>query len=122
LNERDSLPAAGIGIASVSIENTVCQVTLFEAVTRDECGTAWLRVYEGCRYFDVSIGGVWQGRVTLEIQPVYGVDSGRNDVKCLQVFDRNTRKLFCLDSDAEVRLWIRKGDLKDGEVMLELGN
>lgn len=97
----------------------VRQVTLTETVTREDCGTGWLRVEDGCRYFDVSIGGDWRGAVTLEIRPA------EVSLKCpghLEIFCGNMWKLFHLDGDADVRLWVRKGDFQEGEMTLELGN
>lgn len=98
---------------------TIRQVTLIETVTRDGTGTGWLRVCKGCRYFDVAIGGVWQGRVTLEVR---SPARASRHVECLETFEGNIWKLFSLDRDTEVRLWVRKGDLEFGEVTLEIGN
>lgn len=95
------------------------QVTLTETVTRDDSGTGWLRVCAGCRYFDVSITGDWRGRVTLEARRPGDVSQ---TVECLELFSGNTWKLFHLQEDSEVRLWVRGGELREGEVTLELGN
>lgn len=62
---------------------------------------------------------MWHGRVTLEVRKP---EAPRNAVTCLRAFDRNIWDLFSLDSDAEVRLWVRKGDFLGGQMVLELGN
>lgn len=97
----------------------VRQVTASAIVTREDSGTGWLRLREGGRYFDVAIAGEWRGRVTLEVRPPLG-DAGTG--RRMASFDANIWKLFCLDRDAEVRLWVRPGEFGGGEMMLELGN
>ncbi len=44
------------------------QITVTETVTCDGCGTDWLPLREGGRYFDISIEGEWRGTVTLEMR------------------------------------------------------
>jgi hypothetical protein len=100
-------------------EDAVRHVTLSKTVTSDYCGTTWLKIYDGCRYFDVRIGGIWHGRVTLEVRKS---EDPRKAVMCLGAFDGNILDLFYLDSDSEARLWVRMSDLEDGEMTLEIGN
>lgn len=105
--------------ADAAETESVGQVTMSATVTRENSGTAWLRLREGGRYFDVAIAGDWQGRVTLEVRPPG--DGSAAATRTLETFQANTGELLCLDQDLEVRLWVREGDFHGGRVKLEIG-
>lgn len=103
----------------VSPDGVAEQQTVAATITSADSGTDWLPLREGGRYFDIIIEGNWTGRVALEVRPLGGRSAAAASV--LEVFAKNANELFCLDQDADVRLWVRKGDLADGKMKVEIG-
>tara|TARA_R110002072_G_scaffold24763_11_gene83752 strand:+ start:390 stop:707 length:318 start_codon:yes stop_codon:yes gene_type:complete len=100
-------------------KHAVLQETVSATVTSGDAGTGWLALREGGRYFDMSIAGDWEGRVTLELRACPGRPG--STVMALAVFVKNAEELFHVDRDSDVRLWVRNGDFGRGRIRLELG-